>query len=383
MEEENDVSTDTLDRDEMMESEFFDNRHAFLSLCQGNQYQYDTLRRAKHSSMMVLYHLHNPNAPAFITSCIICHTELETGQGWKCKICSDFDVCNSCISSQEVQKHPHKFVARPAPADQSAANKEARQQRMLQLRAMLELLVHASQCREASCQYGKCRNMKDLFRHGYSCTKRATGGCSLCKRVWFLLTSHAKSCKETKCTVPRCMDLREHARRLQLQQESRRRAAVNEMIRQRAAEAAGGNQWKLHAALQCHKMMPCNVTVKESPWFILGHRRKCTYHTEELAVHEDGLHSVKASIALMVLSSGAGFLYLIYSQTGTRCCTLNRTVKQILYMYECIWHVVGKTTGGRFQLFLSGVFFCMHARHGYWILALDKMAGSAPVSQLL
>lgn len=242
MEEENDVSSDTLDRDEMMESEFFDNRHAFLSLCQGNQYQYDTLRRAKHSSMMVLYHLHNPNAPAFITSCIICHTELETGQGWKCKICSDFDVCNSCISSQEVQKHPHKFVARPAPADQSAANKEARQQRMLQLRAMLELLVHASQCREASCQYGKCRNMKDLFRHGYSCTKRATGGCSLCKRVWFLLTSHAKSCKETKCTVPRCMDLREHARRLQLQQESRRRAAVNEMIRQRAAEAAGGNQ---------------------------------------------------------------------------------------------------------------------------------------------
>ncbi|XP_078169476.1 putative histone acetyltransferase HAC-like 1 [Carex rostrata] len=52
------IPNDTKDKDDILESEFFDTRQAFLSLCQGNHYQYDTLRRAKHSSMMVLYHLH-------------------------------------------------------------------------------------------------------------------------------------------------------------------------------------------------------------------------------------------------------------------------------------------------------------------------------------
>lgn len=233
------IAVDTKDRDDIMESEFFDNRQAFLSLCQGNQYQYDTLRRAKHSSMMVLYHLHNPNVPAFITSCVICHSELESGQGWKCKSCTDFDVCNTCYSSGEVQRHPHKFVARSVAADLSTASTDLRKQRMLQLRMMLDVLVHASKCRDPSCQYAKCRNMKDLFRHGNSCTKRAMGGCSICKRMWFLLTTHARACKETVCSVPRCTDIRKHLKRTQLQQDSRRRAAVNEMIRQRAAEAAG------------------------------------------------------------------------------------------------------------------------------------------------
>ena len=70
---------------------------------------------------------------------------------------------------------------------------------------MLEVLVHASKCNEASCQYAKCRNIKDLFRHGLSCTKRVAGGCAFCKRMWFLLTAHARGCKETDCNVPRCM----------------------------------------------------------------------------------------------------------------------------------------------------------------------------------
>ncbi|RVW75004.1 Histone acetyltransferase HAC1 [Vitis vinifera] len=129
----NDVPSDTKDKDEILESEFFDTRQAFLSLCQGNHYQYDTLRRAKHSSMMVLYHLHNPTAPAFVTTCNICHLDIEAGQGWRCEVCPDYDVCNACFQKDGGIDHPHKLTNHPSMADRDAQNKEARQLRVLQV----------------------------------------------------------------------------------------------------------------------------------------------------------------------------------------------------------------------------------------------------------
>ncbi|KAE9465951.1 hypothetical protein C3L33_02158, partial [Rhododendron williamsianum] len=274
-----DVSEDTKDKDEILESEFFDTRQAFLSLCQGNHYQYDTLRRAKHSSMMVLYHLHNPTAPAFVTTCTICHLDIEAGQGWRCEICPDYDVCNACYQKDGGIDHPHQLTNHPSMADRDAQNTEAREIRvvqvtalfpvvnsflspclftlffvllatvfhsfsrfdylMSQLRKMLDLLVHASQCRSPNCQYPNCRKVKGLFRHGMQCKIRASGGCLVCKKMWYLLQLHARACKESQCSVPRCRDLKEHVRRLQQQSDSRRRAAVMEMMRQRAAEVAG------------------------------------------------------------------------------------------------------------------------------------------------
>ncbi|THF97361.1 hypothetical protein TEA_014262 [Camellia sinensis var. sinensis] len=109
----------------------------------------------------------------------------------------------------------------------------------IELRKMLDLLVHASQCRSPHCQYPNCRKVKGLFRHGIQCKTRASGGCVLCRKMWYLLQLHARACKESECHVPRCRDLKEHLRRLQQQSDSRRRAAVMEMMRQRAAEVAG------------------------------------------------------------------------------------------------------------------------------------------------
>jgi E1A/CREB-binding protein len=68
--------------------------------------QFDSLRRAKHSSMMVLYHLHNPEAPAFSSTCNFCHVEIEPGTGMRCTVCPDFDMCKNCHGNGMRHEHP-------------------------------------------------------------------------------------------------------------------------------------------------------------------------------------------------------------------------------------------------------------------------------------
>lgn len=68
--------------------------------------QFDSLRRAKHSSMMVLYHLHNPEAPAFSSTCNFCHVEIEPGTGLRCTVCQDFDMCKNCKAAGMTHEHP-------------------------------------------------------------------------------------------------------------------------------------------------------------------------------------------------------------------------------------------------------------------------------------
>merc|ERR1719491_2921279 len=68
------------DDEEEMDCEFLNNRQLFLNLCQGNHYQFDQVRRAKHTSMMVLWHLHNRDAPKFVQQCAVCSQEILIGK---------------------------------------------------------------------------------------------------------------------------------------------------------------------------------------------------------------------------------------------------------------------------------------------------------------
>ncbi|KAG7389915.1 hypothetical protein PHYPSEUDO_009173 [Phytophthora pseudosyringae] len=242
-----------MDPDEINDSEFFDTRQAFLSLCQGNHYQFDELRRAKHSSMMALYHLGNPNPNAYVYECNACTRDIVSGNRWHCHMCPDFDVCDACYA-KEKHEHPLEMVptsgggaagaGNGGPAGSGGASgtgaltpeqRRLREQRAKNVRLHMQLLVHSSSCADGNCGSSNCEKMKELMRHGAQCKQRAYGGCTICRRVWALLQLHARQCRQYECKVPRCHDLREHVRKLQLQQQlmdDRRRAAVTQQYRQ-------------------------------------------------------------------------------------------------------------------------------------------------------
>ncbi|XP_042500895.1 histone acetyltransferase HAC1-like [Macadamia integrifolia] len=238
----NDVPFDTEDENDILDSELFDNRHSFLTFCQGNHYQYDTLRRAKHSSMMILYHLHNPTTTlAAIITCSICHNDIEQGESWHCKVCPEFEVCAVCYQ-REV--HAHKLTRHSSMVNHKSHTKEARKRKALWIKRVLEVLDHASRCllgRSNPCSYQHCMKIKKLFWHARDCKIRVTGGCKPCRKIWLILKFHVRNCKQSECPVPRCMDLKKHVTRLQLQSDTRRRAAVTELVRQQAAAEIAGS----------------------------------------------------------------------------------------------------------------------------------------------
>mmetsp|Transcript_13759 Transcript_13759/g.29222 ORF Transcript_13759/g.29222 Transcript_13759/m.29222 type:complete len:1610 (-) Transcript_13759:80-4909(-) len=225
------------DDDEDMDCEFLNNRQLFLNLCQGNHYQFDSLRRAKHTSMMVLWHLHNRDAPKFVQQCAICSREILQGKRYHCPTCADFDQCIDCLRNPAVPRHPHQLQAIPVGAQQNTLTPEQRKERQRSIALHMTLLLHAPPCRSAKCTSANCAKMKGLLKHGASCKTKAIGGCNVCKRIWALLQIHARQCKADNCPVPNCMAIRERYRQLQLQQQAmddRRRQMMNQTYHQQA-----------------------------------------------------------------------------------------------------------------------------------------------------
>ena len=159
-----DLKDDTEDVDDIQENEHFETRQSFLNLCQGNHYQFDQLRRAKHTSMMVLYHLHNPDAPKFVPSCTLCHIDILTGYRHHCDTC-EIDFCQNCVTNSVVKIHQHPLrpmaIANSTPQQ---LTEEQRKERARSVQLHMQLLQHASNC--AKCESKNCQRMKVTALYG-------------------------------------------------------------------------------------------------------------------------------------------------------------------------------------------------------------------------
>jgi E1A/CREB-binding protein len=239
------------DDDEDMDCEFLNNRQAFLNLCRGNHYQFDELRRAKHTSMMVLWHLHNRDAPKFVQQCASCSREILTGTRYHCNTCPEYDLCEECYRNPKANRGAcshrlHPIAVETEKESQSGGSngltEEERRERQRSLKLHIQLIEHASRCK-THCGSSNCAKMKSYLQHGKTCTLKASGGCKICKRIWTLLRIHAQQCKDSVCPIPQCMAIRERIRQLAKQQQAmddRRRQEMNRAFRMGIAAHQGG-----------------------------------------------------------------------------------------------------------------------------------------------
>jgi len=226
------------DDTEEIDCEFFNSRQCFLDLCRGNHYQFDELRRAKHTSMMVLWHLQNREAPKFVQQCFACAREISSGYRHHCNVCPDLDLCTDCFRDPSANRgscnHKLEAIRVDNQGASSGLTEEQRKERQRNIQLHITLIEHASRCTSATCKSSNCQKMKSYLKHGSVCTVKASGGCKLCKRIWTLLRIHAQQCKSNSCPIPQCIAIRKRIRQLQQKQQAmddRRRQEMNRHYR--------------------------------------------------------------------------------------------------------------------------------------------------------
>ena len=93
----------------------------------------------------------------------------------------------------------------------------AEETREFSIQRCIESLVHACQCKDASCSLPSCQGMKRVVSHINTCKIKITGGCPICKQLVALCCRHARRCQEAKCPVPFCSNIKHRLKQQQLQ----------------------------------------------------------------------------------------------------------------------------------------------------------------------
>lgn len=224
----------TSDPDQPIHSELMDSRDAFLQMARERHLEFSSLRRAKYSTMVLLYEIHMELRQSFMYNCNVCGAQIETR--WHCNDCEEYDLCSRCY---KTENHPHPMVKYGLGIDEdSGASEETGDRpssaastadRRSSIERCIKSLLHACQCRDANCRMQTCTQMKRVLCHTRNCVKKATNSCLLCRQLLSLLWHHARCCDESKCPVPFCLNIKYRVKQKQLQQ----RLQQNKLLRRR------------------------------------------------------------------------------------------------------------------------------------------------------
>lgn len=152
-----------IDPDEVRDNALMDTRDPFLVQAKKCHWEFSSLRRAKWSTKEFIYELHicSKSIQEGI-SCNVCNKTVDAANSMHCKICEDFDLCNSCY---EEKGHEHSMVQNES-TEESGKNKA---------QLYRKALVHASSCRNANCKQAGCLKMRKILKHAKECKHRAIG----------------------------------------------------------------------------------------------------------------------------------------------------------------------------------------------------------------
>eukprot|EP00041_Stephanoeca_diplocostata_P038119 m.1478164 g.1478164 ORF g.1478164 m.1478164 type:complete len:2116 (+) comp25164_c0_seq4:202-6549(+) len=205
-----DVSKPIKDPDPDMLIDLMDGRDGFLVMCRDEHREFSTIRRARHSSMVLLYALHNADSSDFNYSCNQCEQPIGAmDYRWHCKSkeCNDFDLCEKCY--KEVG-HPHEMEQLGFGMKQSTEGTSGKSEAELKRIAMkqyVEMLIHACQCKDPLCARQNCNKMKQMIQHSRQCPG-PQHSCNVCKQLVALCCYHAKNCRTSNCTIPFCAGIK-------------------------------------------------------------------------------------------------------------------------------------------------------------------------------
>ncbi|KAK4329042.1 hypothetical protein Pmani_000574 [Petrolisthes manimaculis] len=159
LEEEGAAVKSTMDPDPIIACDLMDGRDAFLTLARKRHLEFSSLRRAKYSTMVMMCELHNQGQDRFVFTCNHCKAHVETR--YHCQECDDFDLCTSCFKTED---HNHKMVKLGLDLEDDTETKylNLQEAHITSIERCIQVLVHASQCRDANCRLASCEKMKKV-----------------------------------------------------------------------------------------------------------------------------------------------------------------------------------------------------------------------------